>query len=205
MDAPTQVLAAPTNERRALRVSGEKYKNLSKKAQIILVSFECSRDADQPLQAWLKWETSPPPTAICGFIGLVLIGFIIFVVWVKKDVGEKIRDRVLDWRIKRRVSRSTRRILKELEAVPDPPSTAMATATAKPKSSAKNDNSRDNLMVPSSPRSKAATDISTQSEKEQQQLPPCTETAEIRMPQPAHIQSQPDPSAPVPDTRELKP
>lgn len=179
LSAATQVLAAPTNERRALRVSGEKYKNLSKKAQIILIA------------------------SICGFIGLVLIGFIIFVVWVKKDVGEKIRDRTLDWRIKRRVSRSTRRILKELEAMPDPPS--MATATAQPSSSAQNDNSKDNLMAPSSPKSKAATDISTQSEKEQQQLPPYTETAEIRMPQPAHIQSHPDPRAPVPYTRELKP
>ncbi|KAG8916899.1 hypothetical protein FRC00_014269 [Tulasnella sp. 408] len=177
--AATQVLAAPTNERRALRVSGEKYKNLSKKAQIILIS------------------------SICGFIGLVLIGFIIFVVWVKKDVGEKIRDRTLDWRIKRRVSRSTRRILKELEAMPDPPSTA--TATAKPSSSAQNDSSKDNLMGPPSPKSKAATEISTSSEKEQQQLPPYTETADVRMPEPAHIQSQPDPSAPVPYTRELKP
>ncbi|KIO30517.1 hypothetical protein M407DRAFT_223999 [Tulasnella calospora MUT 4182] len=126
--AATQVLAAPINERRALRVSGEKYKNLSKKAQIILAS--------------------------------------------------------------------------ELEEMPDPPSAA--TATAQPNSSAQNGNSRDNLIVPSSPNSKAAAETSAQSD-DQQQLPPYTETAEIRMPQPAHIQSHPDPNAPVPYTRDLTP
>ncbi|KIO30518.1 hypothetical protein M407DRAFT_242169 [Tulasnella calospora MUT 4182] len=120
------------------------------------------------------------------------------------EIGEKIRDRYTDWRIKRDVRKAVDKVMKELEEeMQNPPSTA--TAAAQPSSSAPNDNIKDNLAVPPSPNSKAATDVSTPSENQQQELPPYTETADIRMPQPAHIQSQPDPNAPVPYTRDLTP
>ncbi|KAG8948822.1 hypothetical protein FRC04_009287 [Tulasnella sp. 424] len=176
--AAVPALAAPA-ERRFTVVHGH-HKKLTKKQIIIVVSV------------------------VGGVIGLILIGLIIFIIWVKFDIGEKIRDRFLDWRMKRMVAKAVDEVVKELEAMPDPPSTA--TATAQPNSSSPlNDNSRDQLVVPSSPKSKAATEASTQSENQQQQPPPYTETADIAMPEPAHIQSQLDPNAPMPYTRELPP
>ncbi|KAG8916900.1 hypothetical protein FRC00_014270, partial [Tulasnella sp. 408] len=120
-----------------------------------------------------------------------------------KDIGEKIRDRYMDWRFNRDLKKATDRLMKELEAMPDPPSPD--TAAAQPNSSTQNDKDKDNLAAPSSLNSKAATDASTPSENQQQQLPPYTETPEIRMPEPAYIQSHPDPNAPVPYTKELAP
>ncbi|KAG8991948.1 hypothetical protein FRB90_001154 [Tulasnella sp. 427] len=93
----TAAMAAPLQKRSAMRIVGGKHNKLSKKAAIIVVSV------------------------ICGVIFLILLAFFIFVFWVKKDIGQKIRDRILDWRIRRTMDKELDKFVKELNAMPDPP------------------------------------------------------------------------------------
>ncbi|KAG8899706.1 hypothetical protein FRC01_010404 [Tulasnella sp. 417] len=184
LSAATQVLAAPTNVRRGFALGGWKYNKVSKKKKMILIAV------------------------LCPLLGLLFLGLIIYIIWVKKDIGEKLRDRYTSWRMKRDVRKAVDKLMKDLDKeLQDPPSGTAAETTGQPNSSTQNDNGRDNLAVPSSPNSKAATDASTpeENQQQQQQPPPYTETADITMPEPAHIRSQPDPNAPVPYTRELAP
>ncbi|KAG8991947.1 hypothetical protein FRB90_001153 [Tulasnella sp. 427] len=141
---------------------------------------------------------------IGGLVALVCIGCLIWFLWVKYDISDKIRDRMQDREFKRQQKELEKR-RKEEPFVPeqlDPPSSAADQAT---------------LVAPPSPYSKSVeasestVDLPPYEAKSEQEalnkseMPIAARPKEIAMPTPTNIESHLDPDAPVPYTRELTP
>ncbi|KAG8948823.1 hypothetical protein FRC04_009288 [Tulasnella sp. 424] len=153
-------------------------KPLSKKATIIIVSV------------------------IFGIVALVLLGLLLWFLWIKYDVGDKLRER--------RQNREFQRKQKDLEKIRNEhPFVAEQLAAPSP-TTPHEFNDQATLVAPPSPYSKSSSVTASPSEGHLSLPPVYSPTAassseQLTMPVPVHVNSHADPGAPVPYTRELTP
>lgn len=137
-------------------------------------------------------------SVIFGIVGLILLGILLWYLWMKYDIGGKLRERRRNREIKR-----IEKIRKEQPFVAD--------QLFEPAPSTSHDASdQATLVAPPSPYSKSGSVTSSPSESHLA-LPPTyspsarSSSEQLTMPVPVHVNSHANPSAPVPYTRELTP